>query len=294
MARIRMSAIFVSVSVLAAPGAFAAPTSTPDPYHELETHYLFGFTEGADIGAQGEQAAEFETTTKWGRRGGVYATLEQEVEYESVPTQNFGYELSAHGFAHAINGVTGATDADGVHFSGLSTELRYLVLGRGPGSPFGLTLTASPEWARVDDFGQRETDLSTTFKAVADTELIPNRLYAAANLIYSPDVARSPVDPWRQSSTLGVTGGLAYRVSPKITLGGGAQVYGAFDGLFAKSWRGDALFLGPTLHVQFTPKIMLAAAWSTQVAGRVAGDSRGLNLDDFSHQSGNLKLEFEF
>jgi hypothetical protein len=56
-----------------------------DPYHELETKYLFGFTEGADIGAQGEQSVEFESTTAFVKRGGQYATLEQEVEYENVP-----------------------------------------------------------------------------------------------------------------------------------------------------------------------------------------------------------------
>ena len=268
--------------------------SAPDSYHELETRYLFGFTEGADIGVEGERAVEFETTTGWGRRGGVYGTLEQEIEYESVPTQNFGYELAAHGFAHDIHGVTDAPDAFGAHFSGLSAELRYLVIGRGPGSPFGFTLTASPEWARIDDFGQHGTELSMTYKAVIDTELIANRLYAAANLIYAPGVARTPGEAWERSSTLGVSAGLAYRVAPKVTLGGEAEVYGAYDGLFARSWQGDAVFVGPTLHVQVTPKIMLAAAWSTQVAGRAAGDNRGLNLVDFQHQRGNLKLEFEF
>ena len=50
--------------------------NTPDPYHELETKYIFGFTEGADIGAEGEKSIEFETTTASGLRGGTYAALE--------------------------------------------------------------------------------------------------------------------------------------------------------------------------------------------------------------------------
>ena len=270
------------------------PAATPDPYHELETKYLFGFTEGADIGAEGEQSVEFETTTQGGRRGGVYGTLEQEIEYENVPTQNFGYELSAHTLGYRINGVTGAADASGVSFSGLSTELHYLVIGRGPGSPIGFTLVAEPEWARIDDFGQRITDFSTTFRAIADTELIANRLYGAVNLIYTPDVARSPGQPWATSSTLGASAALAYRIAPKVTLGAAAEVDGAYDGLLAHSWQGDAVFLGPTLHIQFTGKIMLAAAWQSQVAGRAIGDSRGLDLVDFPHQRGNLKVEFEF
>src|SRR5580698_10835269 len=81
--------------------------NAPDPYHELETKYLFGFTEGADIGAEGEQSIEYETTTSSGKRGWGYNVLEQEVEYENVPTQNFGYELSAHGLAYSIHNIEG-------------------------------------------------------------------------------------------------------------------------------------------------------------------------------------------
>jgi len=288
------AAIAAVVMTLSCCPALADSAPAPDPYHELETKYLFGFTEGADIGAEGEQSLEFETTTQWGRRGGVYGTLEQEIEYENVPTQNFGYELSAHALAYNVSGVTGAADAAGLSFSGLSTELRYLVIGRGPGSPIGLTLVAEPEWARIDDFGQHVTDFSTTLRAIADTELVPNRLYGALNLIYTPDVARSPGAPWEPTSTLGASAALAYRVAPKVTLGAEAELYGAYDGLLARSWQGDGLFVGPTLHIQFTGKIMLAAAWETQVAGRASGDARGLDLADFSHQRGNLKLEFEF
>ena len=103
----------------------------PDPFHELETKYLFGFTEGADIGAEGEQSVEFETTAAFQRRGGRYGDIEQEIEYEGVPSQFFGYELSAHVSGYDIAGVAGAADAHGVGFSGLSTELRYLLIGRG-------------------------------------------------------------------------------------------------------------------------------------------------------------------
>ena len=251
-------------------------------------------TEGADIGAQGEQSIEFETTTQFGRRYGQYGTIEQEVEYESVPSQYFGYELSAHGMGYSLHGVNGETDARGANFSGLSTELRFLVIGRGPGSPIGLTLVAEPEWARIDDAGQRITDYSTAFRAVLDTELVPNRLYAAANLIYAPDIAQSPGQPWMKSSTLGATSGLAYRLTPKVTGGGEVEYYNAFDGFGFQSLQGHALYVGPTLQIQFTGKIMLSAAWSTEVAGRAAGETHGLDLTNFPHQRGNLKVEFEF
>jgi hypothetical protein len=269
-------------------------SSTPDPYHELETKYLFGFTEGADIGAEGEQSIEYETTTSSGKRGFGYNVLEQEVEYENVPTQNFGYELSAHGLAYSIHNTEGLDDAQGANFSGLSAELRYLVIGRGPGSPYGLTLVAEPEWARIDDGGQPVTDFSTTFRGIVDTELIPNRLYGAVNLLYTPDIAKSPGEAWEQSSEFGATAALAYRVAPKVTVGGEVEYYSAFDGLAFKEFAGESLYVGPTLQIQFTGKIMMSAAFSTQIAGHAAGDSRPLDLTNFSRNHGNLKLEFEF
>ena len=30
------------------------------------------------------------------KRGGTYSAVEQELEFEQVPTQNFAYEVSAH------------------------------------------------------------------------------------------------------------------------------------------------------------------------------------------------------
>jgi Putative MetA-pathway of phenol degradation len=271
-----------------------AASTAPDPFHELETKYIFGFTEGADIGAEGEQSIELETTTELGRRGGHYGTIEQEIEYESVPTQSFGYELSAHMLGYSLHGVEGEADAQGANFSGLSTELRYLVIGRGPGSPFGVTIVAEPEWARVDDAGRPITDFSSNFRGIVDTELISNRLYGAINLIYAPDVAQSPGQPWLQSSTLGATGAMAYRFAPKVTAGAELEYYRDYDGFAFQSLQGQALYLGPTLQIQFTGKIMLSAAWSTQVAGHATGETHGLDLTNFPQQRGNLRVEFEF
>jgi hypothetical protein len=268
--------------------------NAPDPYHELETKYLFGFTEGADIGAEGEKSIELESTSQLGLRNGTYGALEQEVEFEGVPTQYFGYELSAHGLAYSVNNVDGMPDAHGVNFSGLSAELRYLLIGRGPGSPFGVTLVAEPEWARIDDGGQPITDYNVTFRAIADTELIPNRLYAAVNLLYNPDYARSPGSSWERAAQYGVTGGLAYRIAPKITVGGEAEYYRNYDGFAFQSFQGEAFYLGPTLHIQFNGRIMLAAAWSTQIGGHAAGENFGLDLTNFPQQRGNLKFEVEF
>ncbi len=279
-----------------APPAQDAPPATIDPYHELETKYIFGFTEGADIGAEGEKAIEFETTTSSTMRGGSFMAIEQEVEFEGVPTQFFGYELSAHGLMQQIYGVDGLDNLNRTNFSGFSAELRFLVFERNPNQPIEITAVVEPEWTRVDDVsGALTRDFSTTFKLVADTELISNRLYAAANLTYEPGVSREfGADSWERSSELGISAALTYRIAPRVTLGAEVQYFRAFDGLGMETFLGNALYVGPTLHIQLSGQVMVAAAFSTQVSGHAVGEGRSLDLTNFQRNIGNLKVEFEF
>src|SRR5664279_2540316 len=169
----------------------ARAQSTADVFHEAESKYLFGFVDGADIGNEGEKAIEYEATGSFSKRGGRYSAIEHELAFEHVLTQNFSYELSAHGLSHSISGVEGLDDRNTTQFSGASAKLRYLIIGRGPGSPIGLTVSAEPEWSRIDGTdGTQARAYSSTFKIVADTELIANRLYAAVNVMYEPEVAK--------------------------------------------------------------------------------------------------------
>lgn len=270
--------------------------SVADVFHEAETKYLFGFSDGSDIGNEGEKAIEFETTAEFKRRGGRYSAIEQELEFEHVLTQNFAYELSAHGIGHAIANVEGLDDRHGAQFSGASAKLRYLIIGRGPGSPIGLTVSAGPEWSRIDGAdGTQTQSYSSEFRIVADTELIENRLFAALNLIYEPEVAKaSGADMWERSSSAGVSMGLAYRVTPTVALGAGMEYDRAYDGLALQTFSGHALFVGPTAQINFSPKVLLAAAFLAQVAGHAVDDPRALDLTNFSRYRANLKLEFEF
>lgn len=257
---------------------------------------MFGFLDGSDIGNENERAIDLETTGSFGKRTGRYSTLEQEIEYEAVPTQNFAYELSAHGMFNSISGVEGLDNINQAAFSGLSAKFRYLIIGRGPGSPIGLSVSVQPEWARINDGdGSRTQAYSTQFRLAADTELIPNRLYGAFNVSYAPGIDKGQNDTsFRRGSDLGLGAGLAYRVTPTVTFGGTAEYDASYDGLAFNSFGGNALFVGPTMQINFTPKILLAATFVGQVWGHAANDSRALDLDDFSKYKGNLKLEFEF
>ncbi len=286
----------VAALFLFAPGLGVRAQSVADVFHEAESKYMFGFIDGADIGNEGEKAIEYEATGSFGKRGGRYGAVEHELAFEHVLTQNFSYELSAHGLSHSISGVEGLDDINQTTFSGASAKLRYLILGRGPGSPIGLAVSAEPEWSRIDGTdGSQVRAYASEFKIAADTELIANRLFAALNLIYEPEIAKpSGADMWERASSAGVALGLAFRVTPTLALGVGAEYDRAYDGLALQILAGEALFVGPTMQINFTRKILLAAAFSAQVAGRAVDDPRALDLTNFSRYRANLKLEFEF
>ena len=289
------SLLFVGASLLCL-GITNSARAEDAVFHEAESKYMFGFVDGSDIGNEGEKAFEFETTGAFQKRGGRYSAVEQELEFEHVPTQFFAYELSAHGTSHSISGVEGLDDINHTAFSGLSAKLRYLVIGRGPGSPIGLTISAEPEWSRIDGTdGTQTRDYSTDFRIVADTELIPNRLYAAFNVSYVPEIAKGADDvTWQHSSGLGLSTGLTYRVTPTVAVGAALEYDRAYDGLAFQTFDGHALFLGPTLQINFGPKMLLAAAFMAQVAGHAADDPRALDLTNFSQYRANLKFEIEF
>ena len=291
------AAAFFLTAILPAQAQTPQPAvNHADVFYEAESKYMFGFVDGADIGNEGEMSIEYEGTGSFQKRGGRYSAVEHELAFEHVPTQNFSYELSLHGLSHSISGVEDLDDRHTTQFSGVSAKLRYLIIGRGPGSPIGLTVSAEPEWSRIDGTdGTQTRSYSSTFKIVADTELIANRLYAALNLIYEPEIAKpADADMWERSAGVGVGLGFAYRVTPTIALGVGTEYDRAYDGLALQTFDGHALFVGPTLQINFTPKILLAAAFSAQVAGHAVDDPRALDLTNFERYRANLKLEFEF
>lgn len=89
------------------------------------------------------------------------------------------------------------------------------------------------------------------------------------------------------------SGALAYRFTPKLTMGAEIEYDTAYDGAGVQAFRGQALYLGPTLQIQFNGHMMLAAAWSIQIARHATGENFGLDLTNFQQQQGNLKFEID-
>lgn len=258
-----------------APGAGAreAPAGGADPFREIETESIFGFTTGTDIGAEGETEVTAQTTARFGKRGGFYRSFEHKLAIEHTPTQFMQVEFGLLGASHSIRNVPDLPDRDRSAFAGISGEVRYLLIGRGPGSPVGLTASFEPTLAWVDDTsGDRLRRVETEFKLSADTELVPNRLFLAVNAIYEPEWVHPRFERTEREASAGLSTALAFRVAPDVTVGGEVRYLRKYEGIGLRHFEGDALYLGPTLHLQLTKKAFLSFGWLTQVAGREAVD----------------------
>src|SRR3954465_11951816 len=76
----------------------------------IDTEHLFGFMIGSDVGNVGEREFQTQTTGRFGRSGGNYRAIGQELEVEFVPVKNFRIEMGSTFASHNINGVPGIDD----------------------------------------------------------------------------------------------------------------------------------------------------------------------------------------
>jgi hypothetical protein len=278
--------------------AFAAPARADDddapkgadPFYRLDTKNLFGALEGADVGEAGDRSVELETTASLFKRAGRYAFVEQEAIYEITPNPRLGVEFGAHAFGQSIHGVPDMNGYSGVDFSGVSNEWRYVLSPRSGPRAAQATFTVEPEFARMFEGGARGQDFGLPLLFALDAQPIARRLYAALNLLYAPEISRETGQPWSRASALSASGALSWRLTPDAMIGAEADVLNAFDGLAAQSWRGSAVFLGPTFHYQISDKVDLSGAWTQQLAG----GPHGPNLAEFTRSQAKLRLEIEF
>jgi len=292
-------AIVFVAPFLVATGFGARAQDNPAFYRDVETKYIFGFTEGSGIGLEGEKEFSLETVARMGKRDGQYWASETKLEYEFTPNQYVQFELGPLVSTHVIKDVTDMDNRNQLAMSGFFGEVRYLLLDRGPSSPLAVTLSAEPEWHRIDETsGARVKNFGLELKVNADLELIKNRLYLGSNLLYEPEGTHDPDGigaGWEKESTGGISGALSYRVLPSVFVGAELWYLRHYEGAWFNTFTGDAFFLGPTAYVQLGRKVFMTAAWNVQIHGRdVDEPGSTLNLSEFSRQRGKLKLAVEF
>src|SRR5262249_20723004 len=160
---------------------------------EAEILCLFVFTIGTDPGELGGKEIEGQSTGRFGKRDGSYTGLSQVLAAECTPVENLRLEVSATSIYHDIAGVTGLDDRRRGGWQALSVDLRYRLLDREQTS-FGLLIDAEPRWGRIDETSGEPVDQYGIDLVIAiDKELVPNRVVAAFNALYGPEVSRSRV-----------------------------------------------------------------------------------------------------
>ena len=276
-------------------GCGAARAEDASAWRDLETKYLFGFTTGSGIGIEGEKEFTVDSIARFGKRDGHYSATETKYEFEFTPSQFIQIEFGALGSTHNIGGVTGLDDRNQVAVSGGFAELRYLAIERTSSNPLAVTLAIEPTVRMRDETGGarvRNYELETVVNA--DLELVKNRLFAGFNLLYEPEVTWDAMGEVQREAKFGGSAALSLRVASNVVIGGEVWYLRHYDAANLTQFTGDAVMLGPTLYVQFTPKMFMTAAWNTQVWGREVGNQVSLNLAEFQRNRARLKFAWEF
>jgi hypothetical protein len=278
--------------VARAEGAGASDAST---WRELDTKYIFGFTTGSGIGLEGEKEFTVESIGRFGKRDGSYAATETKYEFEFTPSQFVQIEFGALGSTHNISGVTDLDNRNQVALGGGFAEFRYLAIERTSNNPLSVTLAVEPTLRRIDETsGDRVRNFEFETTVNADIELMRNRLYAGFNLLYEPEVTQTALGDTQREAAFGGSAALSLRLASNVVLGGEVWYLRHYDAANLTSFTGDAVMLGPTLYIQFTPKTFMVAAWNTQVWGREIGNPVSLNLAEFQRNRAKLKFAWEF
>jgi hypothetical protein len=273
----------------------AARADDASSWHDLETKYIFGFTTGSGIGLEGEKEITIDSIGRFGKRDGHYAATETKYEFEFTPSQFIQIEFGALGSTHHIGGVTDLDDRSQIALGGAFAELRYLAIERTSNNPLSVTLAVEPTVRRIDETsGERVRNFEFETTVNADLELLKNRLFAGVNLLYEPEVTRTVTGDTQREATFGGSAALSLRVASNVVLGGEVWYLRHYDAANLTAFTGDAVMLGPSLYIRFTPKMFMIAAWNTQVWGREVGNPVSLNLSEFQRNRAKLKFAWEF
>ena len=262
---------------------------------EIDTEHLFPFTMGSDVGEPGEREIETSSNGRFGKRLGSYAATSHQAELEYTPIANVRLSGGPIVAYHDISGVDGLDDRRQAAFQGLTFDMRYRLLKRSARG-FGLTVSVEPHWARIDEVsGARADQYGVDVTLAVDHELVPDRLIAAANLLWQPDATRSRVtDVWSRESTLGVSAAVMARLAPGIFIGSEARYLRRYDGIGPSNFEGYALFVGPSLFATLSERCWVAIGWNAQVMGRSVEDPAGLDLANFERHHVRLNFGINF
>jgi len=262
---------------------------------EIDSEHIFGITEGSDIGDAGETEAEVEPFGRFGKRGGSYAATSTMLTYKYTPTDYFRIAPLLNFASHNISNVPGLDNINQFTFEGAGAEVRWRLLDRTK-APIGLTLSAAPQRNRVDDItGLPVEQYAVELLALIDKDLVPDRLFAALNLLYEPAWTRQrTTGEWERDATVGISAALSAQVAAGVFVATEIRYMRKYDGIALNTFLGEALFVGPSLYVKFPSQWFASVAWNVQVAGHATGEPFSLDLTNFEHHEVRLRFGVGF
>jgi hypothetical protein len=249
---------------------------------KIDEEHIFGFTEGTEIGSAGDVDTHIESFGRIGARAGRYATNTTDGVVLFTLTEDFRIAPTFSIDTFSIHAVPGLDNRSKSAIEGPSLELKYRVLDYQT-QPFGLTLGATPFYARVDALtGEPVRAQGSSFLISLDRVLLQDGLYGAINAVYALNRTRGGASFVRQDSSFyAASGAITAQVVDGILFGGELRHARAYAGLGLDRYRGSALYAGPNFYVRVSEKAFVsgglnirAASWEGHPAARVFASSR--------------------
>jgi hypothetical protein len=293
LVRFLFSIVLAALSI-----ALTEPSIAADVVPQVPNDDIFGFTTPTDIGKAGDTNFANENDGRLGKRGGRYDALDSKLEFSRTLSGDWwiaGSLFAAHN--HAQN-VPGLINVDGFAFDGLSFEIEHRILSRSPNNPFAASISIEPRWGRIDPVsGRLSNSLGAAFKLFVDAVVLPDKLFWAGNLIWTPQTAQVPAnrDRWMGTSATLASTALTFQISNQLFAGAEARYLSAYDGVLPTHNLGNAFYLGPTVLWRVTDKISFNTTLQPQIFGRSKmNPGQNLDLDNFERAQFRAKLAVTF
>lgn len=271
----------------------AAPGHGHD--HGPETENLFGFVLGSDVEPKGTRSVAMETIGRFGKRGGTYAAVGGKIEFAYGLTDNLSVAGAVLGAYYNVDGVPGFDNITRMRLNGIGGEARWRLLDRETHG-VGLTLHVEPVWSTSDELtGLPARKWGAENKIILDTAVVPEKVFAAFNLIHEMEVVREKGASFTErAAKIGPGVAIAAAVTKNVFIGAEARYLFAYDGLGFDAYAGRALYVGPTIHAKFDNGLWASLAWNTQVTGDEKGASGKYDLTNFERNVVRFKVGYDF
>jgi len=281
MKRFRSLVVLSALTLVAPRPVSAEEPKGPPP---IEEEHIFGFTEGTDVGQKGDLELENTTVGGFSRPGGGFAAVSNELAARYGLTDAFRASVGVLTDYHDIHGFSDIADVSRLDFSGLSSEFRFAAIPRGEAAVAGVTLSFAPYWRRVDSAsGASSQNGALPLTLLLDRELIPGKLFAAANATYAPSFEQVP-GGWRTDHDIEFSAAASYQIFDGVFLGGEVRRDLKYQ---AALYPVHGLFAGPSLFIKLSESMSVKVAWAPQIADFGSGR---MNLTEYERHEALLLL----